>query len=158
MSSASLGSLFGPSGPSCLPCKMGKYCSPFRGAKLEDEKELARQGRCPGLGAFLGSVTLLYCWCLWSCPQGTPQGTLTVLHLGPRLQNSGGNAQIPGAADDCHQTQWSRPPQVSRLHILPWPAHDLAQQMSLMLQRKNDSSSTHPGIFTYFSLTSDAWL
>ena len=45
------------------------------------------------------------------------------------------------------QRRYSRAPHVSRLHILPWPAHDLAQQMALMLQRKNESSSTHPGFF-----------
>lgn len=45
------------------------------------------------------------------------------------------------------QRRYRRTPHVSRLHILPWPAHDLAQQMALMLQRKNESSSTHPGIF-----------
>lgn len=34
-----------------------------------------------------------------------------------------------------------------RLHIPPWPAHDLVQQMSLMLQNKNELSSTHLGAF-----------
>lgn len=51
------------------------------------------------------------------------------------------------------QGQCSRSPHVSRLHILPWPARDLAQQMSLMLQRKNKLSSTHPGFFFFFFLS-----